>query len=198
MATQQDTSTERRQAILAATLTAVAERGLHKTTISEIQRRSAASVGSIYHHFGDREGVLYALYIDIFTDCFAQLRASLQQATTARDGIRGLVCTYLTWVEAHPEQAAFIYEASQGDLLRSYRDAILQFKGTFYQEVMAWMRPYLQTGELIILPPWAYDAILLGPAHEFARRWLGGLQELTMAEAQIIIADAVWRAIQPG
>lgn len=197
MSNQQDASADRRQAILAATLQAVAARGLHKTTITEIQQRSGASVGSIYHHFGDREGVLYALYIESLTDCFTQLSAALQQAATARDGIRGMACAYLTWVEVNPERASFIYEASQGDLLRSYRSAILQFKEAFYMDMVTWMRPYLQSGELITLPPWAYDAILMGPAHEFARRWLGGLQKLSMADAQTIIADAVWRAIQP-
>jgi len=36
----------------------------------------------------------------------------------------------------------------------------------------------------------------MGPAHEFARRWLAGMQELSMAQAQSIIAEAVWRAVR--
>jgi hypothetical protein len=58
------------------------------------------------------------------------------------------------------------------------------------------MSPFVEAGELLGLPPWAYDAIMMGPAHEFARRWLAGMQELSMAEAKNIIAAAVWRAVQ--
>jgi hypothetical protein len=58
------------------------------------------------------------------------------------------------------------------------------------------MSPFVEAGELLHLPPWAYDAIMMRPAHEFSRRWLGGMSELSMAEAQTIIAEAVWRAVR--
>lgn len=197
MSGREEASAERRAAILSAALTVIDEQGLHTTTINDIRRRSGASVGSIYHHFGDREGLFYALYVESLADCFAFLLTNLQACDSAQAGIFALVESYLGWVEAHPQEAAFIYEASQGDLLRSYREEILAFKHNFYGEAFAWMLPFIQAGDLIELPPWAYDAILLGPAHEFARRWLGGLRELPMAEARAIIATAVWRAIQP-
>jgi hypothetical protein len=58
------------------------------------------------------------------------------------------------------------------------------------------MSPFVEAGELLQLPPWAYDAIMMGPAHEFARCWLVGMQELSVAEAKTIIAEAVWRAVR--
>ena len=102
----------------------------------------------------------------------------------------------IIWVETNPERATFIYEALQGNMLRSYLPEIAVFKGAFYTDIFAWMEPFVALGELLRLPPWAYDAIMMGPAHEFARRWLGGMQELSMAEAQTIIAEAVWRAVR--
>ena len=195
---RQTATAERQAAILAATLELVGEKGVTAVTMSDICGRSGASVGSVYHHFKDREGVLYALYRDCFEDCFAQLRTAVLATTTAQEGITALVNTYLAWVAAHPSRATFIYEASQGTLLRSYQAEIAAFKGAFYADIFAWMRPFVESGELLRLPPWAYDAIMMGPAHEFARRWLGGTQELSMDEAKNIIAAAVWRAVQTG
>lgn len=189
---------ERRQQILLATLALFSEYGLTNTTIAAISERSGASVGSIYHHFGDREGVLYALYHQCFAACFAELTQAVQSETSARLGIVALVNTYLGWIGSHPEQGRLMYEASGGDLLLNHRDQIMVFKGEFYAEIMAWMQPYITSGEIIALPPWAYDVIVMGPAHEFARRWLAGMREMPLAAAQEVIADAVWRAIQPS
>jgi hypothetical protein len=60
------------------------------------------------------------------------------------------------------------------------------------------MQPYMASGEIIALPPWAYDVIMMGPAHEFARRWLAGMREMPLTRAQTIIANAIWRAVQPS
>ena len=190
-------SADRRQQILIATLSQFSEHGLVGTTIASISQRSGASIGSIYHHFGDREGVLYALYRQCFAACFDELKYAVLQAQTAHAGIITLASTYLGWIGEHPQHGRFMYEASGGDLLLNHNQEIMAFKGEFYTEIMQWMQPYIAAGEIIALPPWAYDVIMMGPAHEFARRWLAGMREMPLAIAQTIIADAIWRAVQP-
>jgi AcrR family transcriptional regulator len=192
---RQTATAVRQAAILTATLELVAEKGVTAVTMKDICTRSGASVGSVYHHFKDREGVLYGLYRDCFEDCFGELRTAVLATNEVQIGIQTLVHTYLDWVAANPAQAAFIYEASQGTLLRSYQPEIAAFKGAFYADIFAWMLPFVESGQLLRLPPWAYDAIIMGPAHEFARRWLGGMKEMGVDEAKNIIATAVWRAI---
>ncbi len=193
---KQKKSAETQRKVLDATLALVNERGLHATTIAAIGKRSATSVGSLYHHFGDREGILYALYRESFDDCFGRLLPAVTTTERADDGINALVYTYLQWVAENPTRANFIYAVSDGQQLRNHLAEIMQFKGEFYAAIFAWMQPFIAAGQLIALPPWAYDAIIMGPAHEFARRWLAGIRDLPMAEAQTIIAAVVWRAIQ--
>lgn len=194
--TRRELSAERRSVILNATFDLVKEKGLHKTTIADIRKRSGASIGSIYHHFGDREGVLYALYHESFVDWFGELREAVLGEDSAEAGVTALVHRFLDWIANNPDRARFIYDASQGALLSSYQDQLLAFKAEFYADIMAWMLPFIATGQVIAMPPWAYDAIIMGPAHEFARRWLGGMDGLTMDEAKPIIVGAIWRAIQ--
>lgn len=189
-------SANRRQQILQATLAQFSEQGLMNTTIAAISQRSGASVGSIYHHFGDREGVLYALYHQCFVACFDELKQAVQSETSAKAGIIALVSTYLDWITSHPQCGRFMYEASGGELLLNHHDQIKVFKSEFYAAIMQWMEPHITSGEIIALPPWAYDVIMMGPAHEFARRWLAGMREMPLTTAQTVIADAIWRAIQ--
>ncbi|HSH03484.1 MAG TPA: TetR/AcrR family transcriptional regulator [Anaerolineae bacterium] len=188
-------SASRRQQILDATLAQFSQHGLTNTTIAAISQRSGASVGSIYHHFGDREGILYALYHQSFAACFATLTAAVLAETTAEAGVRALVTTYLDWIATHEDNGRFIYEASGRDLLLNHQDQILAFKNAFYTDIMTWLQPHIAAGHIIPLPPWAYDVIIMGPAHEFARRWLAGLRPMPLPTAQTIIADAIWRAI---
>ncbi len=51
---------DRRDQILAAALGAFAEKGFAAATIEDVRERSGASTGSIYHHFGDKEGLAAA------------------------------------------------------------------------------------------------------------------------------------------
>ncbi|MCB8944480.1 MAG: TetR/AcrR family transcriptional regulator [Ardenticatenaceae bacterium] len=191
-------SVERRQQILHATLAQFSEHGLVNTTIAAISQRSGASVGSIYHHFGDREGVLYALYDQCFTTCFNELKQTVESETSARAGIMALVSHYLGWIASHPQCGRFMYEVSGGDHLPNHYDQIMTFKAEFYASIMQWMQPHIASGKIVALPPWAYDVIMMGPAHEFARRWLAGMREMSIAAAQTVIAEAIWRAIQPS
>ncbi|MCB0015623.1 MAG: TetR/AcrR family transcriptional regulator, partial [Anaerolineales bacterium] len=157
---------ERQGEILAATLLLFAEGGLAGASIAAIAARSGASVGSIYHHFGDREGVLYALYRQCLAACFAELKRAVFAESTARSGIIALVDSYLGWIEAHPDCGRFIYEASGGDLLANHGAEVAAFKHEFYADIMGWLAPHIAAGAIIALPPWAYDVIVMGPAHE--------------------------------
>ena len=51
-----------RQQVLDAVLTLFSERGYFATTVQDISSESGVSVGSIYHHFGDKEGIARSLY----------------------------------------------------------------------------------------------------------------------------------------
>lgn len=187
---------QRREEILAAALGIVSEGGVPALTVGALKERSGASVGSIYHHFGDRSGVVLALYRRCFDGCFAALRASMEahRGGDAEAALRDLVSTYLGWVARHRVEARFIYETSGGDTLAGHTAEVFAFKGAFYAEVDAWLAPFVASGAIRALPRWAYDPVLMGAAHEFARRWLTGLP-VPMDEAAPIIAEAVWRSV---
>jgi AcrR family transcriptional regulator len=55
---------ERRRAILEGALEAFTSKGFAAATVGDVRRLSGASVGSIYHHFGDKEGLAAALYLE--------------------------------------------------------------------------------------------------------------------------------------
>ena len=103
--------TDRRQDILNAALACAAEGGVDAVTIDGVRARCGASVGSIYHHFGNRDGIVAALFFEIFHDQSRSVQAHLDAAQGVEAGVLALVTGYLDWVVAQPERARFIFQA---------------------------------------------------------------------------------------
>lgn len=150
------------------------------------------SNGSIYHHFGSREGVLLALLVD----CFADLVATLAQALDdrpARECIRDLVARHLAWVREHPGKAAVLYRVPlDATVLSGTADCqrAVHTKDLAAAPLVRWMRARQTAGELRSVPDWALDPIVLAPVHEAARRGL------LSAEAEEQVAAMVWAGLE--
>jgi AcrR family transcriptional regulator len=53
--------------VLAETCRVLAQSGEGKVRVQEISSATSVSIGSIYHHFGNREGLVLAAYVENFT-----------------------------------------------------------------------------------------------------------------------------------
>ena len=102
------TTPARRAAILDAALQCFIGQGVEATTIDDIVRASASSIGSIYHHFGNKEGVAAGLFIDGITRLNADLLRKLGRCKTAEAGVRTVVTQYCDWVTAHRDIARYL------------------------------------------------------------------------------------------
>src|SRR5690349_14017953 len=94
---------DRRAAVLSAALACFNEHGVEGTGIGDICTRAGASVGSVYHHFGSKEGIAVALLAGGLRDHTEHLEKNLATARTAKQAVHGLVATLLHWVAAKPE-----------------------------------------------------------------------------------------------
>src|SRR5438067_10900122 len=68
MTARRVTTAARRQVILDAALGLFTTRGLRATSVEDIRSASGASNGSLYHHFGSKEGIAAALYAAAIED----------------------------------------------------------------------------------------------------------------------------------
>ena len=187
----------REHEILDAAELLFAEGGLDALTVRALVSRSGASVGSVYHRYTDRGGVLAALALRALAEGLAPMTAVVAEARSAREGVTGLVHGWLGWVEARPVRAGLVYATFGTPELAPHAAMILAEKVVLYGPVFGWIQLRMDAGELRALPQWALDPVVFGPAHEFARRWLAG-PPAPMAEARALIAESVWRAVAPN
>ena len=190
---------DRQSAILSAALAVFSEKGIEATSIDDIRQRSQASVGSIYHWFGNKEGIAAALFAQGLDDYWGQLQASVAEATNAEFAVHAIVSTHLSWIVAKPDMARLLFARRQA-VSAEHEHAIRQRTAAHFKTVFEKLKPWFKQGVLRRLPPELYGPLLLGPSQELARHWLGGRIEFDPRTAIDELSGAAWRSLatNPG
>jgi len=186
---------KRRSEILDAALACFSELGFLDTTMADIRRRSGASHGSIYHHFGGKEPLAAALYLQGIRDYQSGLTEELSRHPGARDGIRAVVGYHLRWARDHADYARFLARMRHAQFMGAAEAELAADNETFVAALGGFFARHVQAGALRRLPRELYVALLLGPAQELARHWLLAGKEIDLERAIEELAGAAWRAL---
>jgi AcrR family transcriptional regulator len=188
---------DRRAAILEAALSTFLERGVANASVEQICERAGASVGSVYHHFGDKGGLAGAVYLEALRDYQATFLAVLHAAPDdAEAAVRAAVEAHLAWcLRKRPELARFLF--FYGDAARDARpEALAQLNRDFFAEVLRWWRPHAHYGAVRDVELDLAYALWLGPVQEYCRLRLSGRTTLAPARALGTLADAAWQSVR--
>ncbi|HKJ76609.1 MAG TPA: TetR/AcrR family transcriptional regulator, partial [Gammaproteobacteria bacterium] len=110
-----------REQVLAAALHLFTHDGYFNTSVHDIARESRVSVGSIYHHFKDKEGIARALYLGLIERMVEALDAIHRQHTSAYDRCRALIALLFRITEDEPETMEFMLYAKHREFLPGER-----------------------------------------------------------------------------
>lgn len=191
---------DRRQDILLAALACATELGLEAVSIEGVRARCGASVGSIYHHFGSREGIVAALYVVLFQRQTAAIESALQKARTPQEGVQALVQGYLDWVVAYPDQARFMFQARALAAQGAHKAELTASTQRRNQTLVDWFAPHQLEGSVLALPCELLPSLVMGPVQSYCRAWLSaeassaaGLPTPTRFRDEL--ASAAWQAV---
>jgi AcrR family transcriptional regulator len=184
----------RREAILKAALECFTERGYAATSIEDIRHRAGASVGSVYHHFAGKESIAAALYVEGIRSYHAGGLAVLAGAATAQAGVRAIVNYHLRWVVEHRSHAQFLLFHGEPEVSALAAEPLRVLNESYRAGVQSWLERVGPGRELRPLPYDVYASLVIGPAQEFARRWIAGAADIEIDQAADLLADAAWRA----
>lgn len=187
----------RRREILQAALASFEELGYEASTIEDIRRRSRASIGSIYHHFGGKASIASALYAEGLEDYQAGLLARMRRARSARALVKAVVRHHLDWAEVKPAWARYLMGMRSLEAVAAIELRLREINQGFVREAGALIRPYMDKGEIVPLPFEVLLSSLFGPAQEFLRLWFSGRTDLGLRQARELLAKAAWKSVQP-
>lgn len=193
-------TTDRRQEILNAALACAAQAGVEAVSIDGVRARCGASVGSIYHHFGSREGIVAALFFDIFHTQSRSIQAQLDASVGVEAGVKALVTGYLDWVVAQPVHARFLFQARSPVTSGPRSTELAEAARGRNQALVAWFEPHRQSGAVRDVPCELMPSLVMGPVQSYCRAWLSdraGQGALPSPETyRSELAAAAWRAVR--
>ncbi|MBR9805365.1 TetR/AcrR family transcriptional regulator [bacterium] len=189
-------ATDAKQLILDAALQCFDKKGIDASTIADIREISGVSVGSIYHHFGNKEAIAVALYTEGVSHYARQLEAALVKGLSAEMAVKTVVYSYIDWVTEHRAWAAYLFQARGFVEASVSPEAFQSRQKKHFGRLMQWFMPYRQAGALRELPFETYHSLLMGPAQDFARQWLGGRTTAALSDYRELYASAAWLALK--
>ncbi|PTQ87983.1 TetR/AcrR family transcriptional regulator [Agitococcus lubricus] len=190
------TTPTRPQAILAAALACFDKYGIEGTTIEMIRQESNASVGSIYHHFGGKDEIAAALFIEGMRQFAQLLRERVNAAQTAEQGIKAIVYANVEWITDNPAWASYCFHHRGAVKHGKAAETFSAENKVFYQFIETWFRPHVLAGSIKLFAPPLMSALIIGATHDYARHWLAGRTKTTLEAYKEILADAAWQSIK--
>ena len=186
----------RHQNIIAAALGCFAKYGVEATTIDMIRAASGASVGSLYHRFGNKEGIAAEVYMEGLRQARALTHEALRDCPDLETAIRRIVHAQVDWIVANPDWARFVFSwrmvLSQAEREEAFRDEVGAEQHKLAATLLA-----LPGGELIRKwPPGVYPSLIAGPVHNYAQQWLEGRRQVPLTELREVFADAAWGSLR--
>ena len=184
-----------RRSVLRHALTLFNENGVEATTIDDLRRASGQSVGTIYHHFKNKEGVVAALFFAALDD---QSRTIAERIAGLADGhavVEALIDAYTAWITNQPECAHFVFVARDSVAQGPHAADLAQRLVARYAPIDAQLAQDAAAGRILPLPVDLIPALVLGATEFYARGWLAGRRQDAPAAHAGRFAMAAWRSL---
>jgi AcrR family transcriptional regulator len=185
----------RKREVLSCALACFVEQGLDAVTIEVIRDRSGASIGTIYHHFGNKEGLVAAIYLAGLDDQQAWFEKALRDTQNLQDAIKAWVTAYIEWVVSNPRLARFMYQSRRAVAKGTSRDQLKGRNEQRYSALMKFLEDGVAAGDVRVLPRETYASLLIGQSENYCRAWLSGRVTTPPNEHIHVFSDAAWRSI---
>jgi len=195
-----------REDIAAAAIELFVDRGVAATRVEDILAAAGVSVGSFYHHFGDKLGLAATVYLDLLERFQGDLLVELDRHARTEDAVRGLVVAFLRWAGADPRAMGYLHQCREPNVAEIAGGEEARLKQEFEGRLADWLSERVATGELRELPYELSFALWLGPASQLVRAAIEPSGHSTppepdalvahLAHAERVLADAAWEALR--
>ncbi|MGE0723843.1 MAG: TetR/AcrR family transcriptional regulator [Alphaproteobacteria bacterium] len=182
-----------RERILAVSMTCFGEAGFERTSILDIARRSEIAVGTIYHHFGSKDGIAAAWCLEGWRDWHGTLQRAIQAERDPRAVVRGMALGLFEWARVNVDLYSFIYDLRRVVIARPRVGAFEAVRLQTVRALQAAMAGPIARGEVRRMSSQALMAVINGMSLGYLIPW--SLRRDDWGDAPEVIAEAIWRAV---
>lgn len=180
--------------VLQAALALFTEQGFFKTSVHDIARDAEVSIGFIYHHFKDKEGIARELYHILLNRMNEALDQIEQQQLENSARCYAVIKMLFTLTETEAKAMEFIIHARHREFLPSEKSIC---STTAFVRMRSFVYAAIEQGEIKPMDPLVAAMIVYGGAIRMVCLRLDGVIETPLAQLQDALWENTWKGLDP-
>ncbi|MCP5419610.1 MAG: TetR/AcrR family transcriptional regulator [Gammaproteobacteria bacterium] len=178
--------------ILTAALELFVDRGYHNVSVHDIQKRAGVSIGSIYNHFGGKEGVARALYDHLLMELDELIDIVEQEVGGLRAQCNAMIRRLFGFTETHRYMIAFVFDAKHTEFLS---ESVPINRTRPFVRLLGKITAAIKAGELKPIAPVVAYTLIFGSCVRLVNLRLDGLIDDPLMAYFDELTDTVWAGL---
>lgn len=184
--------TDKRQAILDATLGLISNNGFHGTAMLQVAKEAKVSTGIIYHYFESKDELIDELYKSLNRKSARAILQDFDQEQPVKTQIQQLLRNIIHYHVWHPQESIFAEQYFHSP----YHHAGIEAEvSEYFQPAMACYERARKEGVIKDLPQCVLNILTVNVATSLAQKQARGQIELTDTLIEEVI-ETSWEAIR--
>lgn len=181
--------------ILTAALDLFVDKGYHNVSIHEVQKQADVSIGSIYKHFGGKEGIAQALYKHILNEVDELIDRVIKDIHTPIEQLEEIIKQLFEHTETHKKIISFIFHSKHADFLA---DQPLICDAAPFIKLRNITAQAIKNGDIKDVDVAVATSIIMGGAIRMIQLRLDGLIEKPLTNYIDVLMSSLWGGIKTG
>lgn len=179
--------------ILTAALDLFVDKGYHNVSIHEVQKQAEVSIGSIYKHFGGKEGIAQALYKHILNEVDEMIDLVIKDIHTPVEQLEEIIKRLFEHTETHKKIISFIFHSKHADFLA---DQPLICDAAPFVKLRNITDQAIKSGDIKDINTSVATSIIFGGAIRMIQLRLDGLIEKPLTDYIDVLMSSLWGGIK--
>ena len=181
--------------IMTAALELFVAQGYHNVSIHDIQKRAGVSIGSIYNHYGGKEGVARALYEHLLNEMLVLIEQVEATTDDPAERCMVLIRRLLEHTETHRDIMAFVFGTRHREFLPE-EPPICSSRA--FERMRDLVHQAMKAGQIRDMDPWLAAAAVFGSTIRLIQLRLDGVIDRPLSELAEDTIEVTWRGIEGG
>ncbi|MCP3868400.1 MAG: TetR/AcrR family transcriptional regulator [Gammaproteobacteria bacterium] len=181
--------------ILTAALNLFVEHGFHSVSVHDVQKDANVSIGSIYKHFGGKEGIAKALYYHLLNEFEEMVNDVTEEDLTSRERCNKIIALLFSYTESRRNIVSYMLYAKHREFLPDEPPICSSAPFIAMRNIV---QQGIDSGEIRSGDPWVIAASVFGGAIRMIHLRLDGVIKEPLTEFYDEVVDCMWQGMTPA
>ncbi len=179
--------------ILTAALDLFVNKGYHNVSVHEVQKQADVSIGSIYNHFGGKEGIASALYKHILNEMDELVDDVINEVDSPSEQCKEIIRQLFVYTDSQRNIMAFVFHAKHTEFLS---EVPLICNASPFIKIRGIIQKGIDAGEFIEVDSWVAASSIFGGAIRMIQLRLDGLIDEPLIHSYEAIISSAWKGLE--